>query len=466
MMIGSVVFVLILFNLGFLQISYYKMTQEPQKIVNVLSKEIKEMKNHQKTYFKSGMAYLIEDMSEASQRFFEKYYIYLNEAEKNSVLSAYNLEKKFFSSHKVIIEDITNGNKGEGVKQYINRIDMNTFELALIEYFGNNIELTQDVATKLYRVLNLYDEKIIMNKFNISMYDLMTFPQMTTEDSIAIKLLEEIEPNTVHRILFTELKTEPIDVETLNKWVDILNKKKIISTNEYAAFTNSYNSIKQLKDEYTQLQYQEVDIKNVKQKIDVETAEYIAKMDKIKKEIVGQEKEIERIKGELSGLKKYKTVELYIMDYYEDGTYEASIPEKSWFFGTYKPSEDKLKLRLTNSKPDSQGVFTFDVYYEGEVENGLPYYIEVSGEQKAKIGQLEVELVKIRSLIEQKQAEHDKLQGEVEKIRKANNYEQNNRLLEEVAHKKENVILKITEKQVEIQNLFGIGQVVIEIDKK
>lgn len=465
-MIGSVIFILILLNLDFLQISYYKVTQEPQKIVNVLSKEIKEIENHQKAYFKNGINYLIEDMSEISQKFFEKYYSYLNQLEKDLVLSAYNKEAKFFSSHKLIIEDIASGNKSEEIKKYINRIDVNAFELALIECFGNNIELTQDVATKLYQVLSIYDEKIVMNKFNISMYDLMTFPQMATEDSIAIKLLEEIEPNTVHRILFTELKTEPIDIEVLNQWIDTLNKKKIISTKEYASFTNSYSSIKQLKDEYTQLQYQEVDIKNIKQKIDVETAEYTSKIDKIQKEIETHQKEIETTKGTLSKLKQYKTLEVYIMDYNEDGTYEASIPEKSWFFGTYKPSQDKLKIRVMNTKPDSQGVFTFDVYYQGEVENELPYYVEVSTEEKAKIVQLESELVKIRSLIEQKQAEKAKLEGEVEKIRKANNYEQNNRLLEEVAHKKESVILKLTEKQVEIQNLFGIGQVMIDVDKK
>lgn len=464
--IGLVLFMLLMFNIGFIQISYYRMTQETEKIVNVLSKDIKDEKKHQKSYFISGLDYLMQDMSETSMRFFEKYFKLLNQEMKVSVLDAYNQENQLFESQGEILEDITKGNRSESIKSYINRLDITSFELVLVDYFGQELQLTQDVAMKLYNITSLYDKKLPMNKFNVSIYELMTFPQMTTEDSIAVKLLDVIEPSAIHRILFTELKTEPIDVDTLNSWVDILNKKKVISTQEYASFTNSYNSIKQLRDEYTQLQYQEVDIKNVTQKIDVETTEYISKIDKLIKEGETVEKDISNKKVQVSNMKKYKTIELYIMDYYEDGTYEASVPEKSWFFGTYKPSDEKLKLELTTSKLDTQGVFAFDVYYKGESEEGLPYYVEVSKEEKQQITQLETEIINLRAVLEQKQSEYLKLQGEVDKIRKANNYEQNNRLLQEVTHKKENVLLKLKERQVEIQNLFGIGNVIIEIDKK
>lgn len=464
--VGTFVFVLFLFNMNYLQISYYKMTQDTQKIANVLSKEIKEEKNHSKIHFRSGITYLMEDMSEVSQDFFEKYFSYLDTEAKDQVLKTYNEKGEFFKSQQVILEEVSKENKSESIKAYLNRLDMNTFELELVEYFGQNPKLTQDVVIRLHNIISMYDTKLTMEKFKISIYELMQFPLVQEEESIALKLLDNIEASTAHSMLFTELKTKEIDVDMLNAWVDVLNKKKIISTQQYAAFTNSYSGIKQLREEYTQLQRQEVDIKNIKQKIDVETEEFVNKIGKLTKEIETINADLSNKKLALSNLKTYKSVELYIMDYNEDGTYEAAIPEKSWFFGTYKPSNDKVKLKLTSSQPEAQGVYSFEVYYQGESEKGIPYYIEVSPQQREEIASIEKEIIGLRSTVEQKEAEILKLEAEVDKVRKANNYEQNNRLLEEVDHKRENILLKLKEKQIEIQTLFGIGNVTVEADKK
>lgn len=464
--IGIVVFVLLLVNMNYLQISYYKMTQDTQKIVNVLSKEVKEEKNHNRMHFKSGMTYLIQDMSEVSQDFFEKYFIYLGAETKEQVLITYNEKGELFKSQQVILEEASKENRSESIKAYLNRLDMNTFELALVEYFGQNPKLTQDIVIRLNNIISMYDAKLTMKKFQISIYELMRFPLPQTEESVALKLLDNIEASAAHDMLFTELKTKEIDVDMLNSWVDILNKKKIISTQEYATFTNSYSGIKQLREEYTQLQRQEVDIKNIKQKIDVETEEYVNKINKLTKEIETTNADISDKKLALTNLRTYKSIDLYIMDYNEDGTYEASIPEKSWFFGTYKPSNDKVKLKLTSSQPESQGVYSFEVYYQGETEKGIPYYIEVSPQQREEIASIEKTMIELRSTVEQEEAEILKLEAEIDKVRKANNYEQNNRLLEEVDHKRENIVLKLKEKQIEIQTLFGIGNVIVEVNKK
>ena len=85
--------------------------------------------------------------------------------------------------------------------------------------------------------------------------------------SVAFKLLDQIDPDAAHENLFTTLKTQSIDVEELNRWVDVLNKKRIISTEEYAKFTSNYTTINQLRDEYKQLEHQEIDLINVQQKI-------------------------------------------------------------------------------------------------------------------------------------------------------------------------------------------------------
>ena len=443
------------------------MTGDTQKIVNVISKDVREPKDHQKTHFKIGFDYLLEDMSEVSMNFFEKYFAYLSLEEQESVLDAYNTRELFFKSQKDLLSIASKGNTGLAFRTYINRLDANTFELALIEVFGKEPTMTQDVVTRLYHIANMYDAKLPLNKFKVSIYELMKFPQMGTEDSMASKLLDVIEPKAVHNVLFMELKTQEIDVDTLNTWIDILNRKKVISTQEYAGFTNSYNSVRQLREEYVQLERQEVDIKNIKEKIDVQTSEYLTKIEKITSEITSIQTEMTSKKSELAQKTNYETIELYIMDYdQESGVYEASIPEKSWFFGTYKPSNEKVKITLTDTKPESQGVYTFNVYNNGQA-GGIPYYIEVSSQAKAQIKQLQDEINNQRASIEKKEAEKNQLAEEVNKIRKANNYDQNNRLLEEVNNKKESVLLKVKEKQIEIQTLFGIGNVTIKIaDKK
>ncbi|MEG1276951.1 MAG: hypothetical protein RSD26_03040 [Cellulosilyticaceae bacterium] len=463
---GVVICVLLLFNMSLIQISYYKITQDTQKMVNVLAKEVKEVKNHQKVYFKSGLDYLIEDMSEISTVFFEKYFSYLSLGDKEKVLTAYNEKDILFASQQIIIDEIAKGNKSDVMDKYLNRLDMNTFELALVEYFGKDPEPTQDIVNKLYNVASMYEAKLPMDKFIVSIYEIMKFPELATENSMALKLLDVIEPEAIYRVLFTELKTQGIEVDLLNAWVDVLNKKQAITTQEYASFTNSYNSIKQLRDQYTQLQRQEVDIKNVKEKIDVETSENRSKVDKLTKEIEAVRAEMDTKKLQLINMKTYKSMDLYIMDYYDDGRYEASIPEKSWFFGTYKPSNQKVRIKLTTSQPDSQGVFNFDVYYKGKTEEGIPYYVEVSQENKNDMATLESELTQKRAIVEQKEVEKEKLQADIDKIRKANNYDQNNILLEEVNNKKENVLLRLKEKQIEIQTLFGIGNVSVEVNKK
>lgn len=464
--VGVVIWILLLFNMSLIQISYYKLTQDTQKIVNVLAKDVKEVKNHQKVYFKSGLDYLTQDMSEISTGFFEKYFSYLSPENKEQVLEVYNRQGILFKSQQIILDEVAKGNRSEVIGEYLNRLDISAFELALVEYFGKDPELTQDIVNKLYNIASMYDKKLPMDKFIVSIYEIMKFPELVTDNSIALKLLDVIEPAAIHKVLFTELKTQEIDVDLLNTWIDILNQKQAITTQEYASFTNSYNNIKQLRDQYTQLERQEVDIKNVKEKIDVETSESVSKIDKLAKEIETVQAEMNATKAKISSMKTYKSIELYIMDYYDDGLYEASIPEKSWFFGTYKPSNQKVKIKLTTSKPDSQGVFNFDVYYQGDTEEGIPYYVEVSQEDKNNIATLEDEIAQKRAIIEKKEAESRKLQADIDKIRKANNYDQNNTLLEEVHYKKENVVLRLKEKQIEIQTLFGIGNVSVEVNKK
>lgn len=464
--ISLTILLIIGMNFNVLQMSYYKMRHNTTGIINIMSKQVKNVKEHKKVYFKSAMNYLIEDMSEPTQIFLEGNFSTFSPSEQQVILSTYNAKELFFIDHTEFLDVALKGSQDESIKAYLKRMPIDKFEIALKDYFGENMKLSQDTVTKVYKIASLYPEKLPLKKFQISVYDLMSFPHNGNDESMALKLLSLLDPEAARESLFKELKTRPIEVDLLNEWVDILNKYKMISTTEYAGFTNSYAGILQLREQYKQLEEQKVDLINLKQGADVQTEGLDVKIKDYQKQIenlnkIGIEKD-----EKLSKLTRYKTIELYVMDYYGEGQYEASIPEKSWFFNTYKPSDEKVIVKLTSTEPQDLGMYTFNVYDKGVGENGLPYYTEVSKEEMDQISQLKEEIAQVLSDKEQLENQIKSVQEEINKIRKINNYEQNITLLEQVEVSKNNILLKLKEHQVSIQSLFGIGNVVVEITKK
>lgn len=457
--IGVVIFLVLIINMSFFQITYFKMKEMPDKVVNILSKT--SSKDYDNLYFRYGLNYLIEDGSEVSLAFLEKCFNDLDVTIQDKVIEMYNEENLTFQNQEGIFNRVVKEQVSDSVKAYMKRLDNVTFERSLSDYFEASSKLTQDSVDALYKLLAIKGDKIPLEYFKLSIFELLSFPHNGDEESNSIKILNFIQPESVKATLINELKIKEIDIQSLSVWIDILNKKRIITSAEYLGFTNAYGMIKKSQESLKQIQLQEVDLLNMKQSVDVETDVLLSQVTKINKEIQSLNEQKDTYRNRISTLKNYKQVELYILDRYENGEYEAAIPEKSWLFGTYKPSSKKVRLKTTRTTITDMGVQTFDVYNCGKLENGEVSYIEVSTEQLESIKELDNKIKDTEANIKLKQGEIDKLTKEVAQIRKANNYESTLSLIEELAAKKESIALEIEKNRLAIQSLLGIGKIIV-----
>lgn len=465
--VGLLAFIILLCNIGLIQITYYTMTEDTQKIINVISKDIKNPQKQSVLYVNMGLDYLMKDLSEESRAFLEKNFMSFTEPRREEILEAYNTKQVFMQDNKALFGVVSTVQPlPEVYRKYIKRMDVAMFERVLIEYFGENPKLTQTIVKDLYAITSAYGKKLPFDKFKFSVYDLLSFPHGGDNNSVALKLLGNVEPTAIKDNLFLELKTKPINVDDLNVWVNVLQKYAVISTEQYAGFTNSYGSITQLRNRYSQLETQEVDLLNMKDKVDVQTNAIALEKEKYEGEKVTLEKQLQDKKKELGKYNQYQMIKLYVMDYYGDGQYEASIPEKSWFFETYKPTNEKVVIKVTSTNISKQGVYDFKVYNKGTHNSGLPYFEELSNEDLARLDKLQSEVGDLESKINQKKNEIAQVNEEINVIRKSQNYDEILLGIEEVNKSKEQVTLSLQEHKVTIQNLFGIGQVDIAVQIK
>ncbi len=462
---GLAVMVLVI-NMHFFQMSYYMMCDHTIKIAELIERDLTKKQRQDDWYFKEGLTVLLDELDDTTKTFVEeKFGLFIPERQEE-IIGAYNKQKLTFKQNQVVFETIINTQQTHVYRNYMHNLSVEELEKGLKLCFGETPKLTQDSVAQIYKIVSLQQQKLVLQDFKINPYELMMFPHNGDVESISLKLLDTIAPEAVKESLFKELKTNPIEMEVFATWVDILNKKKIISTNEYAQFTTSYGNIKRIQDRYKQVLIQEVDLQNIKQMTDVQTEQIRNTITKL--ETQKETAEAQRVQDEaaLWELNNYKEMNLYVLDQYQNGDYEVAIPQQSWLFGTYKPSSEKVRLTVTRTAIEEQGVKLFQVYNQGLSEEGLPYYREVSNDDLAQIEALKAQIQKTEALIDESEKQINQLQQEVAQIHKQNNYEQTVLLLEEVAGTKESLELEIKKEKVAIQNLFEIGELLVNIKKE
>lgn len=462
-----VVTMLTLLNIHLFQMSYYTMKDDTEKVITILAKDVQKDFRQDDWYFQKGINYLSNTLEkEQSKAFLENNFKYLNEEIQKNIIKAYNSQALIFKQQMDVFTAITVSENTDDYAKYMKRVPIDEIEKGLKFYLTEAPKLTQDTVDKVYKIVSLQRNKLPLKLFKINAYELMSFPHNGDVNAASLRLLDFIEPEAIRKSLFDELKTKPIELDLFGMWVDVLYKKKIISTTEYASFTSSYGNIKRMQEQYKQVLLQEVDVYNIKQMIDVQTEEVVAKVGKLTKEIEVIDAQIQQDTETLNKLANYKEVELYVLDQYDNGDYEVAIPERSWLFGTYKPGNQRLRLKITASKVENQGVRSFDVYNKGKSQDGLPYYVEVSAEQKAEISALGKKINEARAIVVEKQKMIETHTQEIEHIRKTNNYDQTLLAIEEIDHKKANLEIEIKKEKLLIQNLFQIGELIVENKKQ
>lgn len=452
-------------NIHLFQMSYYTMQGETAKVIELLSKDVQKEFNQDDWYFKKGIRYLTDHLEGESNVFLEENFKYFLPEIQQGIITAYNEQQLVFQKNTDIFNAILAVEDTTVYSKYMKRLSVEQIEQALKGCFGEKPVLTQDVVERLYKILSLQHKKITLDTLQLNMYELMSFPHNGDMNSLSLKLLDCIEAASIKENLFTELKTIPIEIELFASWVDILNRKKVITTSEYANFTSSYGNIKRIQDQYKQVLLQEVDLLNVKQMIDVQTEEKLGEITKLTKEIETLDANVQKENEKLRGIKTYKTMEFYVLDQYPDGDYEAAIPEKSLLFGKYKPGKQRIRLKLNTTQVLEQGVMAFEVHNRGKDSDGLPYYVEVTSEEKEEIASIEQQISTLQDEVVKKQESIKVINQEIEKKRKESGYEQTLTLIEEVQHKKSSLEIDIKKEKLVIQNAFQIGELIVELKK-
>ena len=467
-LIGSVIFIVMIalsLNIQMFQMNYAIRQGNDAQVIQLLKQDVQKEYKQSENQFKKGIKYLTSHISEEGSTFFEAYFAVLIPKVQMQVIDAYNEHNVVFRQNQDVFHAAALEEQSESYRTYMRRLSVEEIERGLKNYLGETPKLTQDVVNRLYQVLSLQSQKINLQIFKPSLYELMSFPHNGDINSTSLKVLEYIQPEAIKENLFAELKTQSIELELFATWIDILNKKKVITTAEYASFTTSYGNIRRLQEQYKQTLMQEVDLINIKQMIDVQTEEITNQMTKLTKELDTLTTQLANEEEVLYNLKTYKEMELYVLDRYENGDYEVAIPERSWLFGTYKPGTERIRLKATASVVEGQGVHSFLVYNKGTSPEGLPYYIEVSVEELEAITAVEEKISHLKDTVQDKENEIAKCTQEINQIRITNNYDQTLLSLEEIERKKGSTELEIKKEKISIQNHFQIGELIVEIKK-
>lgn len=466
--ISSLVVIVLLLNISAIQVGYYRLTGDAKSLTNVLSHDMKREKNQNKAYFEWGIEYLLEDLTEENKNFLEANFSEFSSIIQQNIIIGYNKDNLFFSDPSGLITVAANGEGNDYINGYIKRMPIEQLEMALVNYSKPIKEFGINEVQAIYNVIGHHPEKLPLNKYKINIYQVLDLWSKEENKELVEKLLDHIDGKALRNELVKALKTEPVEIEKLNTWIQLLNKKEVFTTKEYANFTSIYNESLQLKEQLAQMKEKEVDVQNLIKATDVEIEKIAVHVNEKSDQVAKESEKIKLLQNDLSKVENYETLSFYILDYYGEGEYEAAVPKKSLFFDTYKPSNEKVVIKLNGTTIAEPGVISLKLYPKGtkQIEGGsksVPYYEEISEEDRAKIKSIKDQMNEQQNTIKVIQGEIEKYQKEIETVKTNNQYNENVALLDEIKKGKESILIKIKEKQIQVQVLLGISNVVIPV---
>lgn len=456
---------LITANIHVINFISYKMQGDTSSIITLLESDIQNVARQDDWYFVKGTEYLLENLEEESQSFFEQYFTTLIPERQKDVIEGYNKKNLLFANNNELIAMLIENIDKESFQGYLKRLDEAQLDAALAFYFGDKVEVNERLINILDQITKVYPKSLALDKFQFNLYELLVM----TGDEIEVKknqIFSKLNPERARKIIFEELKTKPVDGDTLKGWIEFLNKNKIIDTKEYTEFSSIYSEIYLIRKQYKELDAREVDLKNKKETIELQIGDKLIVLDEKNKTLVEQTSQITTIENELSTLTDYAYMALYIEKSYGNGEYEASIPRKN-IFGNYKPSSQKYIIKLNNTEFYQEGVYYVDISLQGTKVNSkgeeYPYYVEVSKEQLARIESLQAQRQTKVEEAQKLREEIASLEAEISSIKAETGYNQNEQDLKDLLIERENLEKKIEEKAVQIKNLLGIGGVTVTL---
>ncbi len=448
-------------NIHVVQFITWRAQGDTDKIIQLLKRDIKRETKQADWHFQEGIKYLLEDASKESLDFLEEHLGELTPKGQYDVIGGYNKKNLMLKDHKIFMQLFMKDLSQGAVQSYLKRIDPIVLDQELFYYFGNDPEITEEFINTLYHMLSIYPKQLPLMQFQFKLYPILILDE-NDETGKKGQIFEKLDSSKAQMLLFKELKTKPIDMDELSRWIEFLHNHKVLLNKDYADFTKIYREFQIVRTQYMGMDEKEVDLKNKKQMIEVELGDKLASLETNEGRINGLKYDILGLEKELQKLTDYAHMAFYIGKSYGNGEYEASVPKKS-FFGNYTASSQKYVLKLNTTTFYQEGIYYLDVYLNGtKIGTGgkeYPYYIEVPKENLERMNTLarsrEQQLQELEELTKQTAI----LQKEVDTIKKENGYEENEAQLQNLDKERESLRRKIDEKIVQVKNLFELGDI-------
>lgn len=468
--IVAVLIGLITANLHVLQFMTYKMQGNTQGIISILENSVKSSHVQEDWYFSQGIDYLLseKEFSDESKQFFETYFENFTVEKKLQVIEGYNNQKLFMPMSAVLMQTMMENLDHSSIQAYIKRMSAEDLEQGLVIYYGNNVKVDTAFIDSMYKLLSIYPNRLPFEKFKFDLYPILALTGEENEIK-KIAIFNKIDSDVAKENIFQSLKNQSVQGEQLRKWVEFLNKTQILDNGTYTKFNSLYSEIYLIRNQYKQLDSQEIDLKNKKEAVDIQIEQSLKEIESKKNELASLNSEINSIDSQLGELTDYAYMALYIEKSSGTGSneYEASIPKKG-IFGNYKPSSQKYIVKLTETSFLQEGVYYVDIYLKGTKTNGqgneYAYYVEVSSNELGQIATLQSQRsqkVEQRTAVQQGISE---LETKVNEIKKEMKYDETEEALKNIVVERENFTKKLNEKIVEIKTLFGLGELNIPME--
>ncbi|OOB78304.1 MAG: hypothetical protein BEN18_07830 [Epulopiscium sp. Nuni2H_MBin001] len=446
--------VMVLFNLSYLQMQFYIQFDNTSGIIKIISAQATKEEETQKWYFRAGLNYLLDDMSAQSVNFFQSNFSKFNSNDQDKILATFNNQEKFFSNNNEVFETLARMNYTTENQKYINRMSIEQFELALSDYFGPELYVNPTYVELLYNISSKYKTRLSLNNFQISMYNLFS---LATNNDMAVNVLQNIDKTVLYNNLFKELEVRPVHADVFEDWMELLNKLGTLTTQEYAKFTNNYTILNQLLAQYEQLRMQENELNYMKAQMELEILPLYNELEEYHNEIMELIDSVKEAEQYLMELQDYETYEFYIGDMLPNGDYVASNPVRT-FFGGYSYGDEDMRIVLTKTIPNNEGMYTITAIQDGVTEEGLPHFIELSRMQELEMVALASSIDTTNNKIAYTASKYDELYLLIQDKIDNSGLDQNQELLEALYNQMANLETRILDQKEVIEEAFGVGE--------
>ncbi|MBE6023013.1 MAG: hypothetical protein E7231_07240 [Cellulosilyticum sp.] len=468
--IVAILIALITANFHVLQFLGYKMQNNTEGVLSIIKTQARHEETQDDWFFEQGMQYLMrqEEYSEELTSFFEEQYSDFTVEWKKAIISAYNDKRLSLPMSKEVMDVLVQYIDDESIRSYLTRLSLDDFEQGLVLTYGNDPEVDDVLVDSLYKLLTIYPEKLSFNKFQFNLYDVLNYSGENAEEKIRY-IFSKVEPSVAKENIFKQLRNEEITEEQLCDWVEFFNSTGIIAASEYRDFNEIYGNICLIRSQYNALDGEEVELKNIIAAVDAKISEQVKQLEEKESQVAPLESEISQIETTLDSLTNSSYISLYIEKSSGTGSHEyiASVP-RNGLFGM-KPSDLKYIIKLNSTSFVKDGVYNLSLYYKG-TKTGTTgaqydYYEEVSESDLAKIETMKDERSSKLATLETLKQEVSQITSEINQAKVEGKYEQAKQALADIAGRRSEYSNKINEEVVKIRTLFGLSNIVIDLNK-